>query len=122
MTLYSKLSLEERKQIKCLLSRGLGVNAIARHLHRSNSTISRELKRTVGETEVYCPTIAHITSQKQQQLRRFGKRKIDLQLGSLVETCLTEYHFSPEQISHYLERHHAIDVRRSSRALAKRNE
>jgi len=48
MTFYSRLSLEERKDIKNLLSQGCGVRAIADKLGRGPSTISREVRRTIG--------------------------------------------------------------------------
>jgi IS30 family transposase len=110
MALYSRLSLDERKIIKCLLSQGSGINVIARHLNRSSSTISREVRRTMGESDAYYPAIAHLSSQKQQSLRRLGKRKIDFHLGNLIDACLMEQHFSPEQISHYLRRTHDISI------------
>lgn len=114
MTPYARLSLDERKSIKHLLSQGYGINAIAHQLNRSNSTISREIKRTFGESETYYPALAHLSSQKQQRSRRLGKRKIDHDLGSLIEIYLMEHHFSPEQISHYVQRKHNLSISHES--------
>ena len=110
MAFYARLSLDERKMIKYLLSQRLGINAIARHLNRSGSTISREVRKTVGEADIYYPAIAHLSSQKRQRSRRLSKRKKDLQLGNLIETYLVEHHFSPEQISHQLRKNHGFSI------------
>lgn len=106
MTLYKRLSLEERKKIKVLLESGKSVNAIAQELHRAPSTISREIQKTVTESDIYYPNIAHIASQNLQKSRRSGKRKINIEIGRLIESYLKNDHFSPEQISYSLKKEH----------------
>jgi IS30 family transposase len=110
MTLYKRLSLEERKRIKELLSQSKGVNVIAKELNRAPSTISREIKQTVGDADVYYPAIAHMASLRRQKSRRLDKRKIGTVLSSLIDKYLMIDHFSPEQISHSLKINHDRNI------------
>jgi IS30 family transposase len=60
MKVYEQLSLEERKELYVMIKNGEGVNAIARALGRSGSTISNELKRNTGNRRIgYLPDEAH---------------------------------------------------------------
>nr|WP_225431288.1 helix-turn-helix domain-containing protein [Limosilactobacillus reuteri] len=42
---YIHLTIKEREMLMCLKAKGLTIRAIALHMKRSPSTISRELKR-----------------------------------------------------------------------------
>ena len=61
VTGYTHLIAEEREQIAVGLSQGWSVRAIARTLHRSNATISREVRRN-GEAH-YCGVTAQQAAQ-----------------------------------------------------------
>ena len=46
---YSHFSIEERIAIKHLLAQGVSIRRIADELHRSASSVSREIRRNSGE-------------------------------------------------------------------------
>ena len=46
---YIHLTIKEREMLMCLKAKGLTIRAIALHMKRSPSTISRELKRCSGK-------------------------------------------------------------------------
>lgn len=71
---YKQLNAEERERIAIGLSHGSSVRAIARTLDRSNSTISREIKR--NGSEHYCGVIAQ---QGAQRRSRQPRRRLRLQ-------------------------------------------
>jgi len=60
MKVYEQLGLEERKELYVMRKNGFGVNAIAKALGRSGSTISKELKRNTADARIgYLPDEAH---------------------------------------------------------------
>ena len=56
------LSLPERERIRDLTATGSSIRSIAGALHRSPSTISRELRRNQTESGTYEPYAAHRTA------------------------------------------------------------
>jgi hypothetical protein len=68
------LSFVEREEIALLRARGYGVRAIARRLHRSPSTISRELRRNAATRSGYMDYRA-LTAQWHAD-RRAGRPKV----------------------------------------------
>ena len=75
---YEQLRAEEREQIAVGLSQGWSRRAIARLLHRSSATVSREIRRN-GE-ERYCGVTAQ---QRAQSRRRKARRPARLPLQGL---------------------------------------
>jgi IS30 family transposase len=95
---YHHLSVMERGQLQLLYSQGLGIRAIARHLRRSPSTISRELTRNCGGAKAYDPLRAQARyMQVRKECRR--SRSLDhLPLRHYVIDKLVQA-WSPEQMS-----------------------
>lgn len=100
---YYHITIEERACIYQFLNMGMSLREIARALHRSPSTISREVKRNSTETGSitrffkYYPKAAH----KKYLLRRTRcsrRRKYDTDAVRYVQDKLYS-HWSPEQIA-----------------------
>lgn len=71
---YRHVSAEERERIAVGLAQGWSVRAIARTLHRSSGTISRELHRN-GEHDVpYCGVTAHQKARDRSRKARRPRR------------------------------------------------
>ena len=99
---YHQLQPEDRVTIASLEQQSYSVRAIARQLHRSPTTISRELQRNCnpcgyGSAQAQCRSL---------QRRRLGRPAIpDSILWHLV-VHLLRLRWSPEQIALTLERLH----------------
>ena len=76
MKRYVQLNYEERVTIKIMLQQGFSIQAIAKHLGRSPSTISREIKRGITVDGTY---FADSTERqiRQRKLNDKRKRKMD---------------------------------------------
>mgnify|MGYP002641111815 FL=1 len=95
MSTYAQLTREQRYQIKALLDTDVPRGKIAETIGVSSSTISRELKRNLGERG-YRPKQAH-----EKALTRRKKKsnlRISAKTWTLVEKELRE-DWSPEQVS-----------------------
>ena len=107
---YTHLTAEERYLISDLKSNGIGNNEIARQLKRSQSSISREVKRNKG-LRGYRPKQAH--SKSIQRRSQIDKRAITDLGWSYVAHLLTEHKWSPAQIHgrlSYLGWHHVPSI------------
>ena len=106
-TKYDQLSLEERCEIARLQAEGRPVRQIAAALHRSASSICRELKRNRGTQIGYKP--AH--AQERTRARRWKGSKLDRD-GGLREEVLAGLRkgWSPEQVCADLQRRHGRRV------------
>jgi IS30 family transposase len=91
------LSEEERLLIGDLLRTGLSIRAIAARLHRSPSTISREVRRNTSDAGSYRPVTAHRIALSRRGRSRSGKLANDQLLRDFVQARLEEK-WSPEQI------------------------
>lgn len=92
---YNQLTLGERYQIKVLNDQNLSARSIAKQLHRSNKTISEELKRCAkGE---YCPETANAHAIIEKKSARKAQKRSATRLAQ-VKSLLLEG-MSPEQIS-----------------------
>ena len=103
---YKRLNLEEREQIHALYNQGLSDSQIAKELERSQSTISRELKRC-GSKANYSPSKAN-NQARGQDLFRGRKRILDIhpEIFEKVFKGLFK-RSSPEQISKKIKKEHA---------------
>jgi IS30 family transposase len=106
-TNYDQLSLEDRCEIARLQAEGRSVRQIAAALHRSASSICRELKRNRGKQIGYRPGHA----QERTKARRWRGSKLDRNAG-LRDEVLTGLRrgWSPEQVCADLERRHGHRV------------
>jgi IS30 family transposase len=93
----SSLTQEERCQISGALSIGLSIRATARRLQRSQSVISREIKRN-KTTKGYQAGAAHLKAKRRACTARSVPRKLLGDTLNLVLIGLKEK-WSPQQIS-----------------------
>jgi len=93
------LDRDERYEIARLLDAGLGVRAIAGRLHRSASTVSRELARNRDpRTGTYQPERAHRLARERQRRPKGSKLAGSPALRAAVQGMLDK-RYSPEQAS-----------------------
>ena len=100
MTTYHHLSPEERAFIMLECQHGSSIRSIALRIHRSPSTVSRELCRNQTTKGSYCATgagQAYNTRRKQSVKPR--KLVHNRDLCDIVESHLIQRKWSPEQIS-----------------------
>ena len=102
---YTQLTREQRYQISALLKMGHNRTEIAAVIGKHKSTVSRELKRNKGQRG-YRPKQAH---HKALSRRNHSHKRISGETWELIETKL-RLDWSPEQVSGWLYRHHAIQV------------
>lgn len=97
------LSQDERCEIARLNDAGISVRAIGRHLARSPSTISRELRRNHHDKSgSYLPHVAHTWAWGRQRRPKASKIASDPRLAAWVRYML-KHRLSPEQISGRLQ-------------------
>lgn len=98
---YKQLTSGERYQIKAYLKIGLTLKAIAAHLGRNASTISREIKRNTG-LKGYRPKQAN---QKALSRRHNALKAVKLtpSIRAKIEQLIRQ-DLSPEQVCHYLKK------------------
>ena len=102
---YSQLTQEQRYQIYALLKMGHNRTEIAKVIDMHKATISRELSRNSGRRG-YRPKQAH---HKAVRRRNHSRIRILPETWEMIETRL-RLEWSPEQVSGWLHRHHAIQV------------
>jgi len=104
---YRQITTDERYTISELKKQGFSISDIARHLNRSPSTISRELKRNLHDG-TYRPFYA---SQQARQRRRSSRRKwhySDKEWQMVI--ALIRLDWSPEQVSGWLKKYHILSI------------
>lgn len=101
------LSLEDREEISRGLAAGESIRAIARHVHRAPSTISREVAANGGRSG-YRAARAERAAVLRRQRPKVCKLAASPRLAALVEDKL-KLKWSPEQIAGWLTRHHPDD-------------
>lgn len=102
---YTQLTREQRYQIYALLKMGHNQTEIATVVGTHKSTVSRELSRNKG-LRGYRPKQAHRMALSRRDRSR---KRISKETWELIETKL-RLDWSPEQVSGWLCRHHAIRV------------
>jgi IS30 family transposase len=102
---YTQLTQEQRYQIYALLKIGHNGTEIAKVLGIHKSTISRELRRNCGQRG-YRPKQAHFLAIGRRYHRQV---RIQPETWKMIEDKL-KLDWSPEQISGWLNRVHAIHV------------
>jgi IS30 family transposase len=102
---YAQLTQEQRYQISALLKMGHNRTEIAEVIGAHKSTVSRELRRNSG-LRGYRPKQAH---RKALNRRNHSRARIMPEIWEMIEAKL-RLEWSPEQVSGWLHRHHAIQV------------
>ena len=98
---YTHLTPFEREKILFFLAEGKSITEIAHLLKRSKSTISRELRRNAASVDPpmpYCPLTAQALYKQRREACHPHKRLENASLRSYIQTCILEYHWSPEEI------------------------
>lgn len=89
---YPHLTISERSKIETYLELGYSIRAIAKRIHRSSSTISRELRRHLN-----C-TVEEAQIRYQENKSNCGaKLKLTVEIKDVVQEKLGET-WSPKQI------------------------
>jgi transposase, IS30 family len=99
MSSYKQLTYEQRCQIEILKKSGLSQQLIAKAVEANQSTISRELRRNMGERG-YRHKQAH-SKACDRRLQALKPTKMTTSLIALIDEKLREQ-WSPEQISGWL--------------------
>lgn len=103
---YRHFSVEERERIQLLLWEKRSVRCIARELHRSPSSIAREINRNIPPLQRrYAPRLAHERALKQRKSRGRKERLKDARIRDYAIARLTQ-RWSPEQIAGRWSRNH----------------
>lgn len=106
MNCYSHFTAEEREKLLIFLAEGKKIREIAKALHRSPSTISREIQRNVGKDKTKYSAVA--AQKRYETVRKKCVRKSVFSDRETVQTVtrLLELTWSPEQISNRLKHEH----------------
>lgn len=102
MSHYNHLTIEERESLLIMQVEGHTIRRIATTLHRSPSTISRELKRNKIFRRKYSPTKATEYYHKRRKQCRRKKLLEDEDTKKKVQYLFLHQQWSPEQISNRL--------------------
>ncbi len=97
MSEYTRISFEEREKIYLLQRQNLNITSIARELGRNKSSISRELKRSIGDPLGYIPDRAHFIYRI--KLSRNKSLFQSKELQDYVISKLTISRWTPKEIS-----------------------
>ena len=97
---YEHLSLEERHYIEIERKAGTSLNQIAKVLGRSQSTLSREMRRNTGQRG-YCYKQANRLAEKRHNNKPKAV-KLTVEIKQLINGYL-EQDWSPKQIASRLE-------------------
>lgn len=103
MSHYKHLTINERESLLLLYAQGKTKSEIAQQLHRSVSTISRELKRN-SEKSGYSACNAQKKYEKRRKLCRRKKLLYQPKLQKIVYTLISQLQWSPEQVSAWLKK------------------
>jgi len=118
MKQYQHLSNDERRYIQYGLRAGKTQKQIGLELERDPATISREIRRNMYyRCHLYTHHWACVIVRRRKQFQYKKLSKINTKIQGDVEikivTLLKQY-LSPEQVSHYLLRHHKIEISHES--------
>lgn len=105
---YKQLTYEQRCQIHALKTRGSSNRQIAVQLGVHSTTIDREIARNTGGRGYRYKQAQGKSQQRRKEARRPVKMTVDL--IATIEEKLTQYQWSPEQISGWLKREQGIQI------------
>jgi len=111
---YKHLSLEERHYIQISLKNKVSQTAMAEHLVRSQSSISREIARNIGQRGYRYQQANNLASGRHSDKNK--AIKLTLEIKSLIDECIKK-DWSPEQICGWLkskDREEIIDLHHES--------
>jgi IS30 family transposase len=108
---YRHLTLELRCQIFALKGRGISQDSISKQLGVDKYTISREFKRNKSKDGCYDAVTAQLNYQERQvSARKSRVRKLSGDTLKQVSTWLTDYQWSPSEISGRLKKEFGIQL------------
>lgn len=103
MGCYKHLSTKERELIYLMLGQGCSYAAIGKVLGRSKSSISREIKRNVGDDGFYFPSEAMGKYRERRRNCHARRRLDDPRILSFIKDKIFNFQWSPEQIENRLK-------------------
>ena len=107
MRTYTQLTRGKRYQIRALLKAGFPQSKVAYYLEVHKSTISREIRRNQGH-KGYRPRQAH---EKAMQRRYVAAKQVKMTPAMIkLVNHFIRLDFSPEQVSGFLARKHALKI------------
>jgi IS30 family transposase len=111
MKIYKHLSLEERERLYALHEQGISLREIARKINRSQSSLTRELRRNVRYGieyfgNEYIPCIAEELAQKRAKGQRKKASLKNPTIYLYVRKHLRKDKWSPETIAGRLKKDH----------------
>lgn len=104
---YHQITTDERYTISALRKQGFSACEIARHLNRSPSTITREIKRNLTEG-TYRPKYADQHARARRVRSRRKWHFSDLQWQMVI--ALIKLDWSPEQVSGWLRKNQVLSI------------
>lgn len=112
MAKYTRLRIIEREEISRQIAKGSSLRQIARHIHRSSSTISREIKRSGVVKHIYYRAVYAQQRYRRVLCQPHQSRKLDKNplLRELVYAYLSKKKWSPQQIAKRLKFLYPDDV------------
>ena len=92
MSHYKHLSIEEREKLYLMHGQGKSFREIARELHRSASTVTREYKRGRDKKHSYLPSRAQHRYEKRR--KNCGRKRIlsDSVYKEQIRRCVEDLH------------------------------
>ena len=104
---YKHLSLEERHYIKVELKAGRSINKIAESLDRSQSSISRELRRNTGQKGYRHKQADRMAYERHKN--KYKSVKLTKEIKRVIK-CHLEEDWSPEQIAGRLKNNDVVSL------------
>jgi len=95
MSCYTHLTIAERESLCKMLVKGCTQKEIAKELNRSESSISRELKRNNDD---YSPSKAQAAYDERRKASVRKSKFDDLTLLHTVKYCMSKFYWSPQVI------------------------
>ena len=111
MKLYSQLTQDQRYQIAGLKRIGMNQTTIALKVGVHRSTISRELKRNLGERGYHAKQAQHLSDDRRRMADKHIKMTTDLKQKIQAKLCED---WSPEQIAGRLKQTENISISHES--------
>lgn len=106
---YKHISPWEREQMGRLFAQGKSIRHASRVLHRSHSSLAREIKRSKSYRLAYSALAGEQWAEKRRGVARRRRKLDDERLQEFVYDKL-KLRWSPEQIAHFLKRRYADDI------------
>lgn len=110
---YHHLTYESRIKIYTLLNQGFSLRMIAKEVGYHASTISKEIHRNKGKRGYRYKQAQRLALNRRKKASK-KRKKMTLEMVSIVESKMRHYQWSPEQIAGWLKKHKQIFISHES--------